>query len=114
MQYFLLYVTLVSFLMSLSPGAHAQEWRNGDLKFDFTQRKTSSAKVNIHTVDNIWKTCEAESRKRGYNGFGYSVDACTFWEHTPMGSTCDVYLAKKTSMHEIGHEIRHCFVGSFH
>jgi len=110
MRYFVLYLALAFF----SNQVHAQEWRNGDLKFDFSKRKTDSATVNVHTVDNVWKTCEEESRKRGLGGFGYSVDACTFWNHGPLGSVCDIYFSKKTSMHEIGHEIRHCFAGSFH
>ena len=92
----------------------AQDWRNGDEKFDFTNRMTSSAKVNIKTVDDPNKVCNEQSHKRGLGGFKVHVSACTFWNHAPLGSTCDIYLGKKTTMHEIGHEIRHCFAGSFH
>jgi hypothetical protein len=105
---------LVMVLVIICNNVHSQSWRNGDEKFDFTDRMTSSAKVNIKTVNNVDKVCEAESRKRGHGGFGMSVQACTFWHHGPLGSTCDIYLSKQTSMHEIGHEIRHCFAGSFH
>ncbi len=107
-------IALFVIITFFSSQTYAQAWRDGDLKFDFSKRLTNSAKVNIHTVDNVWQTCEKESRKRGLGGFGISVDACTFWNHGPLGSTCDIYFSKKTSMHEIGHEIRHCFAGSFH
>ncbi len=108
------YIVLFVISMFLISNSHAQAWRDGDLKFDFSKRLTNSAKVNIYTVDNVRQTCEQESKKRGHGGFGVSVDACTFWNHGPLGSTCDIYFSKKTSMHEIGHEIRHCFAGSFH
>ncbi len=78
--------------------------------FDTKDNYTNQSTITWLTVDNVQKTCEAESRKRGYNGFGYGVKACSFYE----GNTCTVITGKKTTMHSVGHEVRHCFQASWH
>jgi hypothetical protein len=114
MRYIIVYLLIISTLGFCSTQSRAEDWQNGDAKFDFTRRKTNSVQITIQTVDNVQKACEAESKRRGLGGFGYSVDACSFWSHGPSGSTCEIYLPNRTSMHDIGHEVRHCYVGSFH
>ena len=64
------------------------------------------------TVDNVQQACEAESRRRGFNGFGYSVEACSFWNGN--GTECIIITKSKTNNHELGHELRHCFQGNYH
>jgi hypothetical protein len=76
---------------------------------------SSNVSITWNRVDDVRKTCEAESKKRGYGGFGYSVEACSFWAVDNKGvNICHIFTRKKTTMHELGHEVRHCFQGTFH
>jgi hypothetical protein len=97
-------------LLSLSIVAHAQNWADPEAKFDITKNLVEQIDVKIRAVDNVQQICEAESKKRGMGGFGYSVNACSFWN----GNKCTIIVPKKTSLHTLGHEFRHCAQGSFH
>jgi hypothetical protein len=98
---------LVAFLLTVS-AAHAAD--DPYEVFDTKDNYTAQSTITWLTVDNVQKTCEAESRKRGYNGFGYGVKACSFYE----GNTCTIITGKKTTMHSVGHEVRHCFQANWH
>ena len=90
--------------------ALANDWRNPDAAFSTKPNFTNQTTVTWLVVDNVQRTCERESHKRGLGGFGYGVDACSFWH----GSTCTIVTSTKPTMHQVGHEIRHCFQGAFH
>jgi hypothetical protein len=90
--------------------ALAQDWKNPEAKFDASTLLTSKTTISWFRVDNVQATCEKESRKRGLGGFGYAISACSFWQ----GDNCQIFTGKKTTMHELGHETRHCFQGNFH
>lgn len=79
-------------------------------QFDTVSNYTTQSTITWIPVDNVQKACEAESRKRGFNGFGYGVQACSFFN----GNTCTIITGKKTNMHSVGHEVRHCFQGPWH
>ena len=71
--------------------------------------------------DIIWKqaedvnaACERESRRIGNNGFGYAVQACSFWVVSGNKTVCTIITGHKTNLVTLGHEIRHCFQGGFH
>jgi hypothetical protein len=66
--------------------------------------------VSIRSVDKPGEFCQAESRRRGYGGFGIPVQACTFWE----GKSCTIYVGPTTNNDILGHEMRHCLQGAFH
>jgi hypothetical protein len=70
----------------------------------------TDVKVLIRSVDKPAEVCQAESRKRGFGGFGMPVQACTFWE----GKNCTIILGTKTNNDILGHEMRHCLQGAFH
>lgn len=97
-------------LVLLSANAQAQDWRDPDAKFDARRRLTSKTVVTWVLADDVQRTCEAESHKRGLGGFGYGVDACAFWSK----GHCTIVTSAKPTMHQLGHEARHCFVGGFH
>ncbi len=88
----------------------AQSWRNPEATFSTKANLTNQTTVTWLVVDNVQRTCERESQKRGLGGFGYGVAACSFWS----GATCTIVTSTKPTMHQVGHEIRHCFQGSFH
>ena len=103
-------LSLIIFFMSVTNASFAQDWKNPEAKFDARKLMTEKSTVNWRRVDDVQKTCEAESRKRGFNGFGYRINACSFWE----GDRCDIFTSKNPTTHDLGHEIRHCFQGAFH
>ena len=104
----------VLLLFMASANSHGEDWRNPETKFNTTANKAKTVTVTWHPVNDVQQACEKRSREKGFGGFGYSVDACSFWDSDVLGHRCEVYTGKKTTMHELGHEIRHCFQGSFH
>ena len=85
-------------------------WANPNAKFDTANNFTFKTTITHRPVDNVQQVCEAESRKRGMGGFGYGVDACSFWED----NSCTIITPKKTTTAILGHELRHCLQGAFH
>ena len=102
-------LAVVLFLYSLNAVA-GPAWRDPNAKFDISNTITRKTTVNLIVADDVQAVCEAESRKRGNGGFGYGVDACSFWDK----NTCTIVVERKTSMHMLGHEFRHCVMGEFH
>ena len=105
-------VILLLFFTLASISSFAQDWKNPEVPFDAITVLNEKLKITWRRVDanDVQKTCEAESRKRGLGGFGYRVYACSFWE----GDRCDVFTSKTPTLHDLGHETRHCFQGAFH
>ncbi len=78
--------------------------------FDTSSNYTTQSTITWRTVVDVQKACEAESNKRGFKGFGYAVQACSFFD----GNQCTIITGKQTTMHSLGHEVRHCFQGNWH
>ena len=85
-------------------------WQNPEAKFATSKNVTDNKQIIWRHTDNVQKECEAESHKRKLGGFGYAVNACSFWDST----TCTIITAQHVTMHTLGHEVRHCFQGNFH
>jgi hypothetical protein len=79
-------------------------------EFDMTHNMTNQSTITFVQTSNVQATCEKESRNRGLGGFGYSIEACSFW----TTNTCTIITAPHANFHTIGHEIRHCLQGNFH
>lgn len=88
----------------------AQDWRDGDAAFNAKSNFITKTTVIWVVVEDVQRSCERESHKRGFGGFGYGVAACSFWTK----SQCTIVTSSKPTMHQLGHELRHCFQGSFH
>lgn len=86
------------------------EWSNPNAKFSTSKNFTTQSTVTWRPVDDVQGTCERESKARGLGGFGYGVQACSFWN----GSSCTIFTAKSASLHNLGHEALHCFQGNYH
>jgi hypothetical protein len=86
--------------------------------YDESPTQNFSTSSNRYTTVTItWKTaanpqavCNKEAKSRGYHNFGFTLQACAFWE----GNTCTIVTGKDTTMHSLGHEVRHCFQGDWH
>jgi len=105
---------LAIFLMFVG-SAHAGE------KFSTDSNFVTTSTIRWIQVDNVFETCDIESKKRGNGGFaklgqGQKMDGCSFWSDATPGKTnmCTVITAKNTDHDTVGHEVRHCFQGSFH
>ena len=86
------------------------DYRDPDSSFDATKLNTNRTTINWRVVDDVQTACEKESKKLGNGGFGYMIQACSFW----TDNNCTVITSKKATMHQLGHETLHCFKGSFH
>jgi len=102
---FIAFIAIITFVTSVS----AENWRDPESRFNATAKRDKST-ITWQLTDNVQKTCEAESRRRGLGGFGFGVDACSFWD----GDSCIIITGRTTTLHEIGHEMRHCFQGNYH
>lgn len=106
---------VLSLLVSTSYAQFDPNWENPNALFNATKTMADTVSVSWIRVDNIRATCEAESKRRGLGGFGYSMEACSFWGTDSKGaSICHIFTKKRTTMHDLGHEMRHCFMGAFH
>jgi hypothetical protein len=85
-------------------------YRDPDSTFDASKLNTNQTQITWRVVPDVQKACEAESRNLGNKGFGYMVQACSFWAQT----TCTIITGKNATMHQLGHETLHCFKGNFH
>ena len=90
----------------------AGDWRDPNAKFNTKANRTESLAVSWMVVPNakVQATCEAVSKDSGLGGFGFALDACSFWQK----KTCLIITGTQTTHAELGHELRHCYQGSFH
>jgi hypothetical protein len=98
-------------VVSLS-AAGKEDWANPEAPFNARTLNTEKSAITWLRVDKnkVQATCEAESKNRKLGGFGYTVYACSFWEI----NTCTIITSNTPTLHDLGHEMRHCFQGSFH
>ncbi len=83
-------------------------------QFSVNKNNTNKSTITWRPVVDVQAECEKESKRLGYGGFGYSVEACSFWDKSPLSNVCTIITAKTVNFHTVGHEIRHCFQGNFH
>lgn len=80
--------------------------------FSTKDNEVETMLVTWKTVDNVQQVCQDEYKRRGFGGFNYKVDACSFWNFTTR--ICTIYTKKNPTLHDVGHEIRHCYQGNYH
>jgi hypothetical protein len=92
--------------------AVSANWDNPNAPFPTKENVGETVLITWKTVDNVQKVCQDEYKSRGFGGFNYKVDACSFWNFATR--TCTIYTKKNPTLHDVGHEIRHCYQGSWH
>ena len=102
--------TLLPLILLCATFAHAEDWKNPNAPFDSNKNRVTSSTITWIPVSNIQTTCRTEYAKRGYGKLDWAVDACSFWDK----NVCIVYTKMKPTLHDIGHEMRHCFQGNYH
>jgi hypothetical protein len=105
-------LAIVLTVVSLNTLAYSE---NPHQSFDMTNNATNQVTITFRPVKNVQAECEKESRSRGLGGFGYGVEACSFWDRSVAGpDTCTIVTSTRANFHTIGHEVRHCIQGNFH
>jgi hypothetical protein len=106
---------LVFFLLMFSISLFAFTEKPNE-KFEVNKNFTKKTTITWNGIEkNINEFCQKESVKRGLGGFQYPVDACSFWDQDILGNdVCAIYTKKLASQVTLGHEVRHCFQGSWH
>lgn len=103
---------LIGLLLSFNAFAYDD---SAEAPVRMADNQTNYVALNIIAADNVQAACERESIKRGFGGYKYRVQACSFWDHQPNGrSTCVIVVRKVTSIHNLGHELQHCLQGNWH
>jgi len=80
--------------------------------FSTKENESETMLITWKPVDNVQQVCQSEYKRRGFGAFNYAVDACSFWNNNTK--TCIIYTRKNPTMHDVGHEIRHCYQGNWH
>ena len=106
--------TLAVFLTIFSTTVFAQLEKSPFDTFDATKKMTETSTITWRTVSNVQEVCNKESQRRGKGTFGYRIDACAFWDKTPTGDVCTIVTRPRPNYWDLGHEVRHCFQGSWH
>ena len=90
----------------------AFSWDDPTKPFSTKTNERETMVITWKPVKNVQKTCEAEHAKRNLPVPNYAVDACSFWNFTTR--TCTIFTRQSPTMHDLGHEVRHCFQGDWH
>lgn len=103
-------------LLSLSSTVNADMEKSAYEMYSATDNFTTNVKVTWQIVDNIQKTCDDIKVKHTGKKYGYSVDACSVWSKPGIFGQheCTIITGKRVNNDIIGHELHHCFQGSFH
>lgn len=79
-------------------------------EFDFTKRLTDSSQITIKVVDNVREGCFEEAKRLGSRPTFKNPVACSFFTK----NWCVIVVGKRTTIENLGHEVRHCFQGEWH
>jgi hypothetical protein len=86
------------------------DWDHPTKPFNARVKERSSVRVDWRTVDNVRETCSKMMIASGNGPIKFSIYACSVMN----GNICTIVTEKDTSMHTLGHELRHCFQGAWH
>ena len=98
-------------MMVLTTNAFAY-YEDPHQQFDMTNNQTNNTQIKFIQAANVTQACDAESKCRGFGGFGIAVDACSFYNASM--TECTIITGRKANFHTIGHEVRHCLQGHWH
>ena len=110
---FFFWFVCIFFAMSSSARA-GNTLENPHETFSVAKVNSNHIALTVIASKNVQATCDAESKKRGYGGFGRAVEACSFWDSSSINNKCTVVLPEMTNFHTLGHELRHCLKGNWH
>jgi len=102
-------------LLLVTSVVHAEYHDEPFKSFDATKRIANKSTITWRTADDVDKACNAESNRRGLGGFGNtSMYACSFHDQVGDTTICTIITGTTSNLAVVGHEMRHCFQGSWH
>jgi hypothetical protein len=99
----------ILFLASVSAQSQTHSWNDPRKPFDATKNIHKKVKIEWIVVEDVVKECNKQNEKYGFPPLG-PLTACSFW----FGNNCKIITSTRATMHELGHEVRHCFQGAWH
>jgi len=99
-------------LVSQLAVAQTPNWDNPLTPFSTKDNDHETMIITWKPVDNVQQVCQSEYKSRGLGAFNYKVDACSFWYNSTK--TCTIFTKRNPTMHDLGHEMRHCYQGNWH
>jgi hypothetical protein len=106
---------IVIFILLSMSIFHANAYYEDPLQpFPARNNFTNQSNITWRYVANVQPECERESKRLGLGGFGYSIEACSFWQKRNGKDQCTIITGLNPNFNTVGHEIRHCFQGRFH
>ena len=91
--------------------AQTWNWRDAHSKFQVPENRTDlTQRVRWQAVDDANAVCNAVNINRTGKPIGYRVEGCQFMEN----NECVIITGKITNIANLGHEVLHCFWGSYH
>jgi len=85
-------------------------WNDPLKPFDANVNKRERITLNWKVEEDVVEACHKHSKAMGFKERLGPLTACSFWK----GDTCTIITSKTPTMHEVGHEVRHCFQGNWH
>lgn len=79
-----------------------------DVEFDAEPKLRPMIEVAWFTVDDPQAVCERQAGQK----YPYRISACA--HRVNNNRRCIIITKKRTTMGDLGHELRHCFQGSWH
>jgi len=105
----------VLFMLLLAASSAQAEYRDEPFKeFDATRNQVNQATIIWRQEANVTAACDFESKRRGNSGFGFNVLGCEFHYDVNKTRVCTIITPLNTTLTNLGHEVRHCFQGSWH
>ncbi len=77
------------------------------------QNKTINVTI-IVVKDDINAACNEANKKAGRGYFRNFTMGCAYWSIDKKPRSCAILVSKYTNNDILGHEFRHCLMGSFH
>jgi hypothetical protein len=96
----------------LAQSVLANDWDDPYKPFNARKNEHKTVSITWLVVDDIRQACHKEHNRRGFAAMKVypDIDACSFWED----NKCTIITKKNPTMHDVGHEVRHCFQGNWH
>lgn len=85
-----------------------------DEPFRTDANRLEQIEVTWRTVDDVQQACDRHSAQLGLGRMNFQLQACSFWDLRGGKPRCWIYTRRTATMHQLGHELRHCFQGDWH
>jgi hypothetical protein len=106
-------LTMIALSMIISSTGQCTDWYdydNAEALFSASDNNQKTVQVTWQYANDVHKECNKERVKRGHEPLSNIQHGCSFHND----GVCLIITGRKTTMHTVGHEIRHCFAGSWH